>query len=46
MIKRRIIYAIVIGLIVVLTSLYFLFFMPREHIYNGTLATRTERNVL
>lgn len=39
MTRRNVLYAIIIGFIMVTILLYFIFFMPNEHVYNGTLAS-------
>ncbi len=39
MTRRKALYAFVIGLIVIIAVIYFVFLMPREHIYNATLAS-------
>ena len=39
MARRKILYVSVITLILLCVIIYFIIFIPRDHVYNGTLAT-------
>ena len=39
MTKRKLLYAIVISFILITIAVYFIFLMPRQHIYSATLAS-------
>ncbi len=38
MTKRKVLYALVVGIIMVVILGYFIFLVPRDHVYNATLA--------
>ena len=39
MTRRKLLYVFVISLIMLMAVIYFVFLMPREHVYSGTLAS-------
>ncbi len=42
MTKRKVLYAVVVGIIMFVILWYFVFLMPRDHVYNATLAGTTK----
>ena len=41
MTRRKLLYVFVVSLIMLMGVIYFVFLMPREHVYSGTLASNT-----